>query len=86
MRNVSVCFPEGKLTLVSGPTGSGKTSRKVVALIFIDDDQLIESPRAVLLALLGELELVSGIVSLPPAVSYAAQHPWLESASIRDAM
>jgi ABC-type multidrug transport system fused ATPase/permease subunit len=30
------------------------------------------------------MEIVSGSVSIPPSVSYAAQHPWLESASIRE--
>lgn len=41
---------------------------------------------AVLLALLGELEVHTGSVNLPATVSYASQHPWLESSSIRDSM
>ena len=41
---------------------------------------------SLLLGLLGELETVSGKVSLPPSVSFAAQHPWLESLTIRDNM
>lgn len=39
-----------------------------------------------LLALLGELEVVKGEVKLPVAISYAPQHPWLESSSIRDSI
>ncbi|BGP41473.1 hypothetical protein JCM10449v2_005460 [Rhodotorula kratochvilovae] len=66
LEDVSVEFPVGALTFVSGPTGSGKSS--------------------LLLALLGELEIVEGTVELPPHVSYAAQHPWLESLSIRDSI
>lgn len=41
---------------------------------------------SVLLALLGELEVTSGTVDLPRAISYCAQHPWLESTTIRDNM
>ena len=66
LRGIDVEFPEGRLSLISGDTGSGKSS--------------------LLLALLGELRLVSGSVQLPKDVSYAAQHPWLESATIRDSM
>ncbi|BGP56557.1 hypothetical protein JCM8202v2_004182 [Rhodotorula sphaerocarpa] len=64
IEDATIDFPEGRLTVVSGPTGSGKTS--------------------ILLGLLGELEVVSGSVELPALVSYAAQHPWLESMSIKD--
>ncbi|GAA5864726.1 hypothetical protein JCM8547_008286 [Rhodosporidiobolus lusitaniae] len=64
LREVSLEFPEGGLTVVSGPTGSGKSS--------------------LLLGLLGELEVVSGTVELPASISYAAQHPWLESLTVRD--
>ncbi|GAA5991157.1 hypothetical protein JCM10908_006564 [Rhodotorula pacifica] len=64
IENASVEFPEGRLTVISGPTGSGKTS--------------------LLLGLLGELEVIRGTVELPASVSYAAQHPWLESLSVKD--
>ncbi|GAA5987197.1 hypothetical protein JCM11641_006056 [Rhodosporidiobolus odoratus] len=64
LSEVHVEFALGELTMVSGPTGSGKSS--------------------LLLGLLGELEIVTGTVELPPAVSYAAQHPWLESLSVKD--
>ncbi|GAA5895594.1 uncharacterized protein JCM6883_001558 [Sporobolomyces salmoneus] len=39
---------------------------------------------SLLLALLGELEVVSGKITLPLSVSYAGQQPWLESLSFRD--
>ncbi|SCZ87687.1 BZ3500_MvSof-1268-A1-R1_Chr2-2g05153 [Microbotryum saponariae] len=63
LKDLAIEFPKGKLTVISGPTGSGKTS--------------------MLLALLGELQVVEGKVFLPPAVSFAAQHPWLESCTVR---
>ncbi|GAA6016243.1 hypothetical protein JCM10207_000442 [Rhodosporidiobolus poonsookiae] len=64
LRDADVEFPMDRLTVVSGPTGSGKSS--------------------ILLGLLGELEVISGSVELPASLSYAAQHPWLESLSVRD--
>ncbi|PPQ62804.1 hypothetical protein CVT24_000498 [Panaeolus cyanescens] len=76
LKDITVKFPEGELTLVTGPTASGKT--------------------ALLMAILGELTLVSGriIMSKEPsrvdehglmhAISYAAQTPWLRHQSIKD--
>ncbi|KAI0048026.1 multidrug resistance-associated ABC transporter [Auriscalpium vulgare] len=76
LKDVSITFPDGKLTLVTGPTASGKT--------------------ALLLALLGELTLLSGRVIMEKdlsrvdehgythSISYAAQTPWLRHQSIKD--
>ncbi|KAM0786571.1 hypothetical protein ACM66B_002027 [Microbotryomycetes sp. NB124-2] len=68
LHDISIKFPRGEMTLISGPTGSGKTS--------------------VLLALLGELRAIGGGagVKIPARVSYASQHPWLESSSIRESI
>ncbi|KAF8211356.1 multidrug resistance-associated ABC transporter [Mycena galopus ATCC 62051] len=76
LRDISVSFPEGKLTCVVGPTASGKT--------------------ALLQALLGEMTCLSGTPIKPPksskvdenglmhCMSYSAQTPWLQYASIKD--
>ncbi|TFK50262.1 P-loop containing nucleoside triphosphate hydrolase protein [Heliocybe sulcata] len=75
LRDVDITFPEGKLTLITGPTASGKT--------------------ALLMALLGEMTILSGRVSRPKStsvdskgfirgISYAAQNPWLRHQSIKD--
>ncbi|TFK26992.1 hypothetical protein FA15DRAFT_614912 [Coprinopsis marcescibilis] len=76
LKDLSVRFPEGKLTLVTGPTASGKT--------------------ALLMAVLGEMTLVSGRIimhkdpskvdenGLVQGISYAAQTPWLRHQSIKE--
>ncbi|TFK50258.1 P-loop containing nucleoside triphosphate hydrolase protein [Heliocybe sulcata] len=76
LRDIDVTFPEGKLTLITGPTACGKT--------------------ALLMALLGEMTILSGRISLPKdtskidsdglvhAISYASQSPWLRHQSIKD--
>ncbi|KAF9404553.1 hypothetical protein BGZ94_004106 [Podila epigama] len=79
LKNITLNFPVGKLSLVCGSTGSGKTS--------------------LLMALLREMDLLSGKVNLPQAtskvvspatgyipgtVAYVSQYPWLQQASIRD--
>ncbi|KAG0027521.1 hypothetical protein BGZ81_005507 [Podila clonocystis] len=79
LKNITLNFPMGKLSLVCGSTGSGKTS--------------------LLMALLREMDLISGKVNLPRAttrvvspltgyipgaVAYVSQYPWLQQASIRD--
>lgn len=80
LRDIDLAFKPGKLNVIVGPTGSGKTS--------------------LLLALLGEMELVSGKVYLPgiiprddlvvdprtgltESVAYCSQAAWLLNDSIR---
>ncbi|WWC92185.1 uncharacterized protein L201_007139 [Kwoniella dendrophila CBS 6074] len=76
LSDLNIDFPIGKLSVITGPTGSGKT--------------------AVLIALLGEMELLNGQSYLPKnttqvndeglrnSVAYAAQTPWLQQKSIKD--
>ncbi|WVF67988.1 hypothetical protein IAT40_002750 [Kwoniella sp. CBS 6097] len=77
LSDLNVSFPIGKLSVVTGPTGSGKS--------------------AILTALLGEMELLSGHSYLPKnttqvdpetglrnSVAYAAQTPWLQQKTIKD--
>ncbi|CAE6340042.1 unnamed protein product [Rhizoctonia solani] len=77
LRDISVVFPEGVLSLVCGPTGSGKSSLLSAALGEMD---LLE----------GELYLPKDPTYLNPktglqmALSYCAQQPWLEHKSIKD--
>ncbi|KIY74057.1 hypothetical protein CYLTODRAFT_385456 [Cylindrobasidium torrendii FP15055 ss-10] len=76
LKDISITFPEGQLTVVTGPTASGKT--------------------ALLMAILGEMMLVSGDLIMSKdtsridengfmhAISYASQSPWLRHQSIKD--
>ena len=77
LSDIKVDFPVGKLSVVSGPTGAGKT--------------------AILIGLLGEMDLISGKTFLPKystqvdpetglrnPVAYCAQTPWLQQKSIKD--
>ncbi|KAG6887018.1 hypothetical protein C0995_002341, partial [Termitomyces sp. Mi166 len=92
LRDINVRFPEGELTLITGPTASGKTAL------------LVRSPhtptsntnkRTLKMALLGEMTLLRGhiVMSKTPtlhdtnghtlSLSYASQTPWLQHQSIR---
>ncbi|KAJ5653274.1 hypothetical protein N7490_000277 [Penicillium lividum] len=80
--NMNVNFPLGRLSIVAGPTGSGKTS--------------------LLMALLGEMNLLEGRVHLPGAIAnradlpvdpetglidsiaYCAQEAWLVNATVKE--
>lgn len=79
--NMNVDFEIGKLNVIAGPTGSGKTS--------------------LLMALLGEMKLLSGQVCIPggysrqdlrpdphtgltESVAYCAQQAWLVNATIKE--
>ncbi|KAK9454724.1 hypothetical protein V1511DRAFT_361560 [Dipodascopsis uninucleata] len=81
LQDLNITFEPGKLTVIVGATGAGKTS--------------------LLLALLGEMNLLKGRVYLPgctfpelpvinrstglsESVAYCAQTPWLLNASIRE--
>ncbi|KAF9349549.1 hypothetical protein BGX26_012171 [Mortierella sp. AD094] len=79
LRDISVAFPAGELSIVCGPTGSGKTS--------------------LLLAILGETDVLQGEIFLPRSdsksvdpetglitdgVAFVSQQAWLQNASIRD--
>lgn len=77
LTDIDVNFPVGKLSVITGPTGAGKS--------------------AVLVGLLGEMDVLSGEVFLPkdltqvdPATglrnscAYCAQTPWLQQMSIKD--
>ncbi|GAA5956181.1 hypothetical protein JCM21900_006830 [Sporobolomyces salmonicolor] len=79
LKDISVAFPEGKLSLVVGPTGSGKSSLFLALL-------------GEMTCLSGEIHLRKGTAGqdLDPStgmydgVAYAAQLPWLQHDSIKN--
>ncbi|TDL18516.1 hypothetical protein BD410DRAFT_880297 [Rickenella mellea] len=76
LRDVSVTFPDGELTLVTGPTASGKTA---LLLALLGEMTLVD----------GEIIMTKNPTKvyedgLTHAISYAAQSPWLQHQSIKD--
>ncbi|KAI0749063.1 hypothetical protein C8Q74DRAFT_1374158 [Fomes fomentarius] len=76
LRDINVMFPEGKLTLVTGPTASGKTALLMALLgeLTTLEGRIVMSKNA---SKVDEHGLALGI-------SYFAQSPWLRHQSIKD--
>ncbi|KAG8768254.1 hypothetical protein FRC12_005683 [Ceratobasidium sp. 428] len=77
LRDVGVVFPEGVISLVCGPTGSGKSS--LLAALLGEMDRLegeVYLPK--------EPTRLNEKTGLPMTISYCAQQPWLEHKSIKD--
>ena len=76
LRDINVMFPEDKLTVVTGPTASGKTA---LLMALLGEMTTLE----------GEIVMSKNPFSvdehgLSRTISYAAQSPWLRHRSIRD--
>ncbi|CAE6396795.1 unnamed protein product [Rhizoctonia solani] len=77
LKDISVVFPEGVISLVSGPTGSGKSS--LLAALLGEMDRIegeVHLPK--------EPTRLNEKTGLPTTISYCAQQPWLEHKSIKD--
>ncbi|QRV83260.1 ABC transporter [Ceratobasidium sp. AG-Ba] len=71
LRDIGVVFPEGVISLVSGPTGSGKSS--LLAALLGEMDRVegeVYLPK--------EPTRLNEKTGLPMTISYCAQQPWLE--------
>ncbi|KAK1830353.1 P-loop containing nucleoside triphosphate hydrolase protein [Podospora conica] len=85
LRGVSVTFPRGELSVISGKTGSGKSL--MLAAILGEVDVLEGSlyvPRAPSLAERHDDRANKDNWVIPDAVAYVAQIPWIENASIKE--
>ncbi|KAI0827335.1 multidrug resistance-associated ABC transporter [Trametes gibbosa] len=76
LKDITVLFPEGELTVVTGPTASGKTALLMALL-------------GELTTLSGHIVMSKNTSKvdahgLAQAISYAAQSPWLRHQSIKD--
>ncbi|KAF7792210.1 hypothetical protein EIP86_003243 [Pleurotus ostreatoroseus] len=76
LTNASVMFPEGELTVITGPTGSGKTA---LLMALLGEMTLLEG-RIIMSKNPGKVDEHG----LQHAISYAAQTPWLRHQSIKD--
>ncbi|KAI5999875.1 P-loop containing nucleoside triphosphate hydrolase protein [Pisolithus orientalis] len=74
LRGISVRFPEGELSLVTGPTGCGKTA---LLLALLGEMTIVEGKLVRPKHTSGTEHLDSG------AISYAAQTPWLQRGTVR---
>ncbi|EJD42577.1 P-loop containing nucleoside triphosphate hydrolase protein [Auricularia subglabra TFB-10046 SS5] len=77
LRDVSVVFPRGKLSLVYGPTGSGKSS---LLSALLGEMKCLEG-RIFLPKLPTKVDSKTG---LRESISFCAQQPWLEHKTIRE--
>ncbi|KAK2461323.1 hypothetical protein APHAL10511_006850 [Amanita phalloides] len=76
LRDIDVRFPESKLTVVTGPTASGKTALLMALL----GEMTTMSGRVIMSKDLSKVD----DHGLMHAISYAAQTPWLRHQSIKD--
>ncbi|CDO68601.1 hypothetical protein BN946_scf184996.g32 [Trametes cinnabarina] len=76
LKDITVMFPEGKLTLVTGPTASGKTA---LLLALLGELTTLEG-RIVMSKNPSKVDKDG----LSHTISYAAQSPWLRHQSIKD--
>nr|GAT50560.1 ABC bile acid [Mycena chlorophos] len=77
LRDISVMFPEGKLSVITGPTASGKTA---LLMALLGEMTLLPGGRIIMSKNLSRLDEHGNMYG----ISYAAQTPWLRHQSIRD--
>ncbi|TFK95320.1 hypothetical protein BDV98DRAFT_517859 [Pterulicium gracile] len=78
LRDIDVMFPEGELTVVTGPTASGKTALLLAVLgeMTTLSGRIVMSKRPNV--------PVANSAGITQGISYAAQAPWLRHQSIRE--
>ncbi|EJD49833.1 P-loop containing nucleoside triphosphate hydrolase protein [Auricularia subglabra TFB-10046 SS5] len=76
LRGVSLVFPRGKISLVCGPTGAGKSSLLAALL----GEMRCLQGRVLLPRFPTRVDAATG---LRESASFCAQHPWLEHKTIR---
>ncbi|KAH7102640.1 hypothetical protein BKA62DRAFT_699295 [Auriculariales sp. MPI-PUGE-AT-0066] len=77
LRGINVVFPRGQLSVVTGPTGSGKSS--LLSALLGEMDCLAGT---VMLPKMGHH--VNSETGLVEGISLCSQHPWLESKTIKE--
>lgn len=85
LRDVTVTFPQGELSVISGKTGTGKSL--MLSAILGEVDVLggtIYVPKAPPLAERHDSKANKSNWIIPGAIAYVAQIPWIENASIKE--
>lgn len=80
LRDISVIFPTGELSLITGGTASGKTA---LLMALLGEMTLLPSSNSKV-HLPKNPTQVDATTGLSNSISYCAQTPWLEHSSIRD--
>ncbi|KAF7350973.1 hypothetical protein MSAN_01659500 [Mycena sanguinolenta] len=76
LRDLSIVFPQGELTVVTGPTASGKTALLMAVL----GEMTTLNGRIIMAKNTSKIDEYGNM----HAISYAAQSPWLRHQSIKD--
>lgn len=85
LRNISVTFPKGELSVISGKTGTGKSLMLAAILGEVDVlEGTLCVPRAPPLSERHDDKANKSNWIIPKAIAYVAQIPWIENASIKD--
>lgn len=83
LKDINVKFPVGRLTIVAGPTASGKSG---LLMALLGEMTVIEPPNADLATVVRlpkNPHQIDPATELQNSVSYCAQTPWLEQATIK---
>lgn len=85
LRNVNLSFPSGELSVISGPTGSGKSL--LLASILGETDLLsgkIYAPKPPSIDERRDQAANRGNWIIPESVGFISQIPWIENATLKD--
>jgi ABC-type multidrug transport system fused ATPase/permease subunit len=85
LRDISLEFPNGELSVISGPTGSGKSL--LLAAILGEAEVLsgnIRVPRPPPIHERFDSKATAANWILPTAIAFVSQTPWIENATIKD--
>jgi ABC-type multidrug transport system fused ATPase/permease subunit len=85
LRDITLDFPNGALSVISGPTGSGKSL--LLAAILGEADVLsgdIRVPRSPPVTERFDSKATAANWIIPTAIAYVSQTPWIENATIKN--
>lgn len=85
LRNISLTFPGGELSLVTGKTGSGKS---LLLAAILGEVRLLSGtvrvPEAPPVSTIESKEVTNATWVLPSLTAFVSQTPWIESGTLKD--